>query len=56
MNIQITQISNGFLVAIAKSPTEQMAIYVETFPQVLDQLREISTPPENVAKLPTDRK
>ena len=42
MNINITQITNGFIIAVA-GPKGQSAIYCKTYAEVLEQLKEIGS-------------
>ena len=51
MNIQISQITNGFIVAIAV-PEGQTATHFKTFGEVVTFLGSIEKKPENVTELP----
>jgi len=51
MNITISQITNGWIIAIS-SPKGNSAMHVSTFDDVIEQLKEINTPPSNTTILP----
>ena len=51
MNINITQITNGFIVAIA-SPKGQTATHCVDYEAVIKLLMDIGKAPENVESLP----
>jgi hypothetical protein len=51
MNISISQIANGFVIAIS-SPKGNTAVYCKTFDEVIEHLKELGTPPTNVAEMP----
>ena len=51
MNITISQIQNGFIVAIA-TPKGQSAVYCATFEEVVKQLQDMASAPNNVSELP----
>jgi hypothetical protein len=52
MNINISQITNGFIVAISVPNKGQSAIHYASFDEVLKALAELIDPPSNVTEMP----
>lgn len=52
MNINISQITNGFVLAISVPNKGQTAIYCATFEEVIGQLQTLVAPPSNVTEMP----
>jgi hypothetical protein len=54
MNINISQISNGWIITIAHPEKGQSALYIPTFPEVLKELETLTAPPDNATPLVQD--